>query len=89
MTYISLKSYYWIEKLKSCPGYLFCKSYGIYPTASQSMFLPDSSFVFAEISLSASLVEVENHLQKRKYIGQCKELVNNIFYSKILHSGER
>ena len=48
-------------------------------TASQSMLLSDPFFEFAEISLSASLIEVENHLQKRKHTGQREELVDNIF----------
>ena len=53
---------------------------GIYPTESQSMLLSDPFFEFAEISLSASLIEVENHLQKRKHTGQREELVDNLFW---------
>lgn len=52
---------------------------GNYSTASQSTLLPDPAFEFAEISLSASLIEVENHLQKRKHTGQREELVDNLF----------
>lgn len=52
---------------------------GICPTANQSTLLPDFVFEFAEISLSVSLVEAENHLQKRKHNGQREELVDNIF----------
>lgn len=37
---------------------------GIYPTANQSTLLPDPPFEFAEISLSDSLVEIEDYLQK-------------------------
>ena len=37
---------------------------GICPTASQSTLLPDFVFGIAEISLSDSLVEVEDYLQK-------------------------
>ena len=51
----------------------------VYPTASQSTLLPDFVFGIAEISLSVSLVEVENHLQKGKHNGQREELVNNLF----------
>ena len=52
---------------------------GIYPTANQSTLLPDFVFGIAEISLSDSLIEVENHLQKRKHTGQREELVDNLF----------
>ena len=45
---------------------------GIYPTASQSMLLPDPSFEFVEISLSASLTEVEWHLQKESILASVR-----------------
>lgn len=44
----------------------------IYPTASQSMLLQDPSFEFVEISLSASLTEVEWHLQKESILASVR-----------------